>query len=139
MGTLNNVPPIEETRHEMIPAQPGWFVFEWQGEEPYTILKAPIVAWLVTTEFYPQTKLQDSRLVNTKHQDSFSTAQLITPGGFEYSDADPVVIAPNGTVYQLNSGQYWPDVPSYVKYDIDRMDAQEKADARRAAARSAVT
>jgi hypothetical protein len=100
MGIFNKAAPFDETRYTTIPAQPGWFVFEWEGSRThYTMRKAPIVAWLVETEFYPETRTGSERL--TGRQDFFPVAHPVTTGGVDHSDR-LIALGPDSCVYQLN-------------------------------------
>jgi hypothetical protein len=150
MGSLNKVPPITETHHDMIPAQPGWFNIEWQGDVPnskYEISKTPIVAWMVETQFWRRTKMKAieaenrSVKVETNDQDCFALAYPVTPLGVDYNNNNELVaLGPDGCVYQLcGAGLHWPDIPSYVKWSYDQVVAREKADERRAAAKQKAT
>jgi hypothetical protein len=120
MGTLNHVAPITETRHDMIPAQPGWFRIGWEGDhENPTIFKEPIVAWLVENEFYPRTKYSEAlkTKVPTMFQECFSQAYPVTPGGYDFDNSYAALLGPDGCVYQLNCmGLHWPDIPAFVEW-----------------------
>ena len=125
MGSFNKAAPFDETRYTTIPAQPGWFVFEWEGSRTdYTMRKAPIVAWLVETEFYPETRTGSERL--TGRQDFFPVAHPVTTGGVDHSDR-LIALGPDSCVYQLNNGRCWPDIDSFIQYDWDQLEAEEAA------------
>lgn len=129
MGHFNEAKPFDATRHEMIPAQPGWFVFEWEGDRTkINIRKAPIVAWHIHTEFYPKMKWEkssDNKPVQlpTGLQDFFTEAYPISPGGFERDEY--LVLGPDGVVYRLNDGHCWPDISGYMQSEWDRIDAED--------------
>jgi hypothetical protein len=103
-----------DERWKVIPAQPGWFVFDWEGSRTeFTLTKAPIVAWLI----------EDLPLV---------LARPVTTGDFgKVVD----VIGPDGMVYCLKNGNCWPDVASYIAAQCDRMDADVAEHERWAEAR----
>ena len=129
MGMFNDATPLNETRFYTVPAQPGWFVFYWDGTPAdYKVFKAPIVAWLVETEFYPNRKLNEkSGLTRTTgRQDFFSMSYPISAGGLDCDRRNPVVLCPDGSVLQLIDGQCWPDVKSYVQSCGDRPEEVEQ-------------
>ena len=133
MGQFNKVPPISETRHNMIPAQPGWFRISWEGEqENPEITKEPIVSWLVETDFYPHKYWNKKNVyVESGNQDRCSTVYPVTPGGayFEEASDDQAMLGPDGCVYQLNRcGMHWPDIPSWVKWSHAEYIKHEKWD-----------
>lgn len=120
MGMLNNALPFEATQCTTVPAQPGWFVFDWAGPpDNVKVRKAPIVAWLVETELYP--KPQSRSLM----QDSYLMAYPVSPAGFECEDS--VVLGPYGIVYRFSDGESWPDIDWYIQHERTRMDAEDAA------------
>jgi hypothetical protein len=138
MGDLNHLPPITLTRHDILPAQPGWFMIEWEGDHTNpTISKRPIIAWSIETEFWKQTQYNQEtrRSEETGGQDQFSTAHPISPTGVVIEEGE-IALGPDGCVYQLDRmGLHWPDIPSYVKWSWDQIIEQEEADKRRQQAR----
>jgi hypothetical protein len=135
MGTLNHLPPITESHHVTIPAQPGWFMIDWQGnpEEP-EVTKSPIVAWVVETEFYPRSDYSEKhkKIVKTMYQDRFSVSYPVWIGGAEHDVENGCAQGPDGHVYQLQDmGLSWPDIPTWVKWDEERLVAREEADKRK--------
>jgi hypothetical protein len=117
-----------KSANEIIPAQPGWFVFDLDSavsETDYTLKKAPIVAWLVTIEFYPETERNrtTSAIVRTGQQNKFvEVAQPVSTAQFEHDEN--VTLAPDGCVYH-NNGRCWPDIASYIRDEIKEWDACE--------------
>ena len=101
--------------YDMIPAQPGWFAFDWTVP---TKPRWPIIAWIVDSRSVHKQLLQ-------KQGQGWSrvptTAYPVTTCGI---DRTGVVIGPDGTVYELASGRTWPDVDSFVKVDESEYQAE---------------
>lgn len=124
MGTFNKKLPVNETRFDTIPAEPGWFMFDWSGPaESHTLRKAPIVAWLVEAELYPSGEWEyitkpdgstQSVWKLTGGQDSYMTATPVSPGGFNYEF--DWALGPDGVVYKFTTGESWPDIRTFVNF-----------------------
>ena len=37
------------------------------------------------------------------------------------------ILGPDSCDYQLNNGQCWPDIDSFIQYDWDQLEAEEAA------------
>ena len=113
MGNL-----IDEKRYVTIPAQAGWFVLDFTDGKQ---LKLPIVAWLVQTNFYPLEEWDPKTKRQTECQEISSMAYPVTITRLEYSiDGEQlVVLSPDGSVHQVNSGRCWPGVAHFIQMEVE--------------------
>ena len=122
--------PRNEMRYETIPAQPGWFVFDWEGSPTeYKVRKTPIVAWLVKTHFYPA-EVWDPKNKSTvliKDAEDFSSTAYPVSTGMDYDDRGLAVLCPDHSVIRLVDGECWPDIKSYIQFACDRIEARVEA------------
>ena len=127
MGTLNELPPIVETHHITVPALPGWYMIDRLSEDPDEVTKTPIVAWIVETEFYKRKRLNNKTQATeeTNEQGRYSESHPVWIGGYDHTRS--FALGPDGCVYELEGSQRWPDIPSWITWDVARFGAQVKA------------